>query len=69
MKHLPVLMATITKPRLESRLQPLSFKALAPNGSNFLEWNNDAKTYLVVEEFDRALDLETAAELPHLLKW
>ena len=62
-------MATVTKPRLESRLQPLSFEDLAPNGNYFLEWSNDAKTYLVAEEFDWAFNLETAAKLPFVLKW
>lgn len=69
MKDPPITMATVVKPRVESRLQPLSFEALAPDGSNFLEWNNDAKTYPAAEELEKTLDHTTATELLLILRW
>jgi len=69
MRDPPTLMSTSTKPRIESKLQPLSFEALTPDGSNFLEWNNDAKTYLAAAELDKALNSGTAAELSSASKW
>lgn len=57
----PVVMATRVK---ETRAQTLMFDALEPDGSNFLEWNNDMITYLCAEELDGTLDAEAVNELP-----
>ena len=44
----------------QSRLQSLVFPLLDVSGSNYLEWAVDAKTYLVAEEIDDAI--QAAAE-------
>jgi hypothetical protein len=62
----PVVMATSTK---ETRTQTLMFDALEPDGSNFLEWNNDVSTYLCAEELDGTLDAETTRTLLMPWKW
>ena len=59
-------MATAVK---ETRTQTLMFDALEPDGSNFLEWNNDVSTYLCAEELDGTLNAETARTLPTPWKW
>lgn len=61
-------MSTLNKFK-ESRLQSLSFDALALDGSNFLEWNNDAKTFSTTEELVNVLDAETATELSPICNW
>lgn len=55
----PVIMVTMR----ETRTQTLMFDPLAPDGTNFLEWNSDVTTYLCAEELDGALDRATAAEM------
>jgi hypothetical protein len=40
---------------VESRLQTLMFPPLNSDGSNFMEWINDAKTILSVEDLARTL--------------
>lgn len=57
--------STSSKP---AHLQPLLFEALAPDGSNFLEWNNDITTYLSAEDLADTLSPETAAYLPPIFK-
>ena len=42
-------------PATESRLQALLFPQLNSDGSNFLEWVNDAKLFLSVEDLARTL--------------
>ena len=66
MTSTPIVMATSVK---ETRTQTLMFDALEPDGSNFLEWNNDVSTYLCAEELDGTLDAETARTLPSPRKW
>lgn len=56
-------------PVFETKLQSLQFPALLSDGSNFLEWMNDAKTVLSVEDLARTLDATTSAELPHVYRW
>jgi hypothetical protein len=58
----PIVMATqaSSSSPSESRLQPLVFAALNSDESNFLEWLNDAKTFLSAE--DLAITLETNPE-------
>ena len=42
-------------PVMESRLQALLFPQLNSDGSNFLEWVNDAKSVLSAEDLARTL--------------
>lgn len=48
----------------ESRTQALLFAALAPDGSNFLEWDNDMMTYLMAEELADALYAASGLAMP-----
>lgn len=53
----------------ESRIQPLLFEPLEPDGSNYLSWNIDMRTYLCAEELDMTLDPEPEEEIPAPYKW
>ena len=59
-------MATSLK---EVRTQTLMFDALEPDGTNFLEWNNDMTTYLCAEELNGTLHQATAEDLPPTYRW
>ena len=48
---------------LESRLQPLQFNALHSDGSNFLEWMNNAKTVLAAEDLSNTLEDDPTGEI------
>lgn len=48
----------------ESRTQALVFTALAPDGNNFLEWDNDMTTYLMAEELADALYAASGLAMP-----
>ena len=50
-------------------MQPLLFEALEADGSNYMEWSHDAKTYLYAEELDSALTSPTLTELSTTSKW
>ena len=52
-----------------SRLQPLMFNELTPEGLNFLDWANDAKVVLAAEELDPYLHHSTSEGLPTAAKW
>jgi hypothetical protein len=65
----PTVMATIKQPPHDARLQALQFTPLVADGSNFLEWENDAKIALGAEEFSLYLDRVTAAGLPEVHKF
>lgn len=54
---------------LDSRLQPLFFIALNSNGSNFLDWLNDAKTVLSAENLASTLNVKEVVDLPLVCKW
>ena len=54
-------MATI---RENQRLQALIFEPLAVDGTNFMEWTNEVRTYLSSEDLDDALYHSTSADLP-----
>jgi hypothetical protein len=63
---------------LESRMQSLLFNPLSADGTNFLEWINDAKTVLNAEGIARTLITPVAstsdapnptANLPDVCKW
>ena len=52
----------------ESRLQPLVFATLNSDGSNFLEWLNDAKTVLAAEDLAITLETDPEEEVPAVYK-
>jgi hypothetical protein len=62
------IMATRARVR-ESRIQPLFFDALEPDGSNYLNWSVDIRTYLRAEELDVTLEVEPEKEIPAPYKW
>jgi hypothetical protein len=47
--------ATKRQPEGKARVQPLLFEALEADGSNYLEWSIDARSYLCAEELDSSL--------------
>ena len=49
---------------VESRLQNLLFSPLQADGSNFLEWINDARTILCAEDLAKTLTHSIPANLP-----
>ena len=61
-------MRTQRQPR-DSRIQPLLFEPLEPDGSNYLSWNIDMRTYLCAEELAITLDPEPEEEIPVPYKW
>jgi len=63
-----VSMATL-KPPVDARLQALQFSPLIADGSNFLEWANDAKIALGAEELTVYLNKDTAEGRPEVLKF
>jgi hypothetical protein len=65
----PTVMATIKQPPPDARLQALQFTPLAADGSNFLEWENDAKIALGADEFLLYLDRVTTVGLPEVHKF
>jgi hypothetical protein len=66
----PTVMATQASSSTpsESRLQPLQFNALHSDGSNFLEWLNDAKTVLSAEDLAATLENDPAGEIHDVYK-
>ena len=65
-----VAIATISRPLANTGfLKALQFSPLAPDGSNFLEWANDAKIVLGVEELTIYLNKETAEGRSEVLKY
>ena len=52
-----------------TRMQPLLFEALEPDGRNYMEWSIDARSYLCAEELDDTLKSPTLEELPTSSKW
>ena len=66
----PVVMATQPYPHapLRSRLQALVLEPLNFDGSNFLEWLNDAKIILAAEELDISLETNPTEEIPDVYK-
>ena len=65
-----IVMATQPSPSVPSgsRLQALVFEALNSDGSNFLEWLNDAKHYLAAEELDIYLETNPEEEVSDVYK-
>ena len=64
----PIVMSTQSS-FIESRLQPLLFPTLNSDGSNFLEWVNNARIVLNAEDLANTLTTETATDLPSVCKW
>jgi hypothetical protein len=64
-----VTIMSTQKASVETRLQPLLFNPLTPDGSNFLEWVDDAKVVLAAEELDVYLQTDSIEELPDPLRW
>ena len=50
-------------------IQPLLFEALETDGSNYLEWSINAKSYLCAEELDGTLESPIPGDLLPTLKW
>ena len=63
-----VTMATV-KPLPDARLQALQFTPLTADGTNYLEWANDAQVALGAEELTLFLNWETAEGRPEVLKF
>lgn len=64
-----VAMATISRPPADTGfLKAPQFSPLAPYGSNFLEWANDAKIILGAEELTIYLNKEITEGRPEVLK-
>ena len=57
------------KEEVKPKIQSLLFEALEADGSNYLEWSNDAKGYLAAEELHGTLKEETVAAAPTTSKW
>ena len=65
----PTIMATINQPPPDARLHALQFTPLTADGSNFLEWENDAKMALGAEEFTVYLNKVESEGLPEVVKF
>lgn len=63
-----VSLATV-KPPPDARLQALQFTPLSADGTNYLEWANDAQVALGAEELTLFLNWETAEGRPEVLKF
>lgn len=63
----PVVMTTQSS-SLETCLQLLMFSPLNSNGSNFLEWLNDAKIVLAANDLAATLEPEGAKEISTIYK-
>jgi hypothetical protein len=68
--------AMSTQPTFEARLQTLLFSPLNADGSNFLEWVNDAKSTLSADNLARTLTTPPATTstnpvvpIPEVCKW
>jgi hypothetical protein len=56
-------------PDEETRIQPLMFKALAADGTNYLEWSINIKSYLSSVGLETALTSPTPEDLPTTSRW
>lgn len=72
----PAIKVFSTEPTfIESRMQSLMFAPLHADGSNFLEWTNDAKTVLSANDLARTLTVkpstfaDPAQQIPLAAKW
>lgn len=61
-------MATILRPK-ENRITPLFFDPLQPDGSNFLDWHFNMRTYLSAEQLDPTISLHPEEEIEPMYKW
>lgn len=66
-KH--VAMATTVQPQYSTtRMQSLAFAPLNADGSNFLEWVNDAKADLATDDLSATLESEGEEEIEQVYK-
>ena len=64
MVRIPIVVQTMsTNPVFENRMQSLQFNPLNANGSNFLEWVNDAKTVLCVGDLAKTLTVQPSTSI------
>lgn len=70
------IIAMSTQPTFEARIQSLLFIGLNSDGSNFLEWVNDAKIILSADDLARAFipiqattSADHEAQVPTVCKW
>ena len=56
-------------PDKETKIQPLLFKALATNGTNYLEWSIDVKSHLSAEGLETMLNSSTLTNIPATSRW
>ena len=61
-------MATEAKPK-DSKITPLYFEPLEPDGTNFLDWHFNMRTYLSAEQLDNALQQNPEEEIEPTYKW
>lgn len=65
-----VAMATTVQPQYSTNmLQSLAFAPLNANGSNFLEWVNDAKAVLAADDLSTTLEPEGEEEIGQVYKF
>ena len=65
----PLLFEAQRRKESNTQIQPLLFEALEADGSNYLEWSIDAKSYLCAEGLDGALKSPIPGDLPATSKW
>lgn len=53
----------------KTRIQPLFFDPLQPDGSNYMEWSTDMRTYLCAEELNITLVENPEEEIPTSYRW
>jgi hypothetical protein len=52
-----------------TQMPPLLFEALEVDGSNYLEWGIDARSYVCAEELDHTLESPMPGDFPATSKW
>jgi hypothetical protein len=62
-------LATKRPPEGKARVQTLLFEALEADGSNYLEWSIDARSYLCAEELDGSLAATPSADILASSTW
>ena len=66
---IPVVMAHTTHHQSpDNKLQALSFLPLTDDGTNFLEWVNDAKAFLAADDLTNTLELNDEIEIEPIYK-
>ena len=52
------------KEEVKPKIQSMLFEALEADGSNYLEWSNNAKAYFATKELNGTLKEETTMAIP-----